>query len=151
MTTASVRRQLRHVLGDAGVDGVTPHLFRRTVATAVNRNASIELAACGTYVHHSSGTASCIRFAQGCIVKSRTKPRFLATRTMSSRNSLVWGLGTATSFQAALPGKPDQMSSTLAADPPETRELSNTRPDTKRGLLTVHKPGVAAYCIPAPT
>ena len=34
-----------HVLGGAGIEGVTPHMFRRTVATAVNANANIELAA----------------------------------------------------------------------------------------------------------
>ena len=45
LTTANVRRQLRSVLGDAGIAGVTPHLFRRTVATAVNDNANLELAA----------------------------------------------------------------------------------------------------------
>ncbi|MDQ0895777.1 tyrosine-type recombinase/integrase [Agromyces ramosus] len=45
LTTANVRRQLRHVLERAGIGGVTPHLFRRTVATAVNNNASVELAA----------------------------------------------------------------------------------------------------------
>ena len=45
LTTANVRRQLRHVLGDAGIDGVTPHLFRRTVATAVNSFANVDLAA----------------------------------------------------------------------------------------------------------
>jgi integrase len=45
LTTANVRRQLRRVLGGAGIAGVTPHLFRRTVATAVNDNASVELAA----------------------------------------------------------------------------------------------------------
>lgn len=45
LTTANVRRQLRQVLRGAGIDGVTPHLFRRTVATAVNNNASVELAA----------------------------------------------------------------------------------------------------------
>ena len=45
LTTANVRRQLRHVLERAGIGGVTPHLFRRTVATAVNDNASVELAA----------------------------------------------------------------------------------------------------------
>ena len=39
LTTANVRRQLRHVLERAGIGGVTPHLFRRTVATAVNDNA----------------------------------------------------------------------------------------------------------------
>ena len=45
LTTTNVRRQLRHVLGDAGIDGVTPHLFRRTVATAVNSFANVDLAA----------------------------------------------------------------------------------------------------------
>jgi integrase len=45
LTTTNVRRQLRHVLGGAGIEGVTPHMFRRTVATAVNANTSIELAA----------------------------------------------------------------------------------------------------------
>jgi integrase len=45
LTTANVRRQLRHVLERAGIGGVTPHMFRRTVATAVNDNASVELAA----------------------------------------------------------------------------------------------------------
>ncbi len=33
------------MLERAGIGGVTPHLFRRTVATAVNDNASVELAA----------------------------------------------------------------------------------------------------------
>ncbi|WP_120337476.1 tyrosine-type recombinase/integrase [Cryobacterium soli] len=45
LTTGNVRRQLRQVLEGAGINGVTPHMFRRTVATAVNNNASIELAA----------------------------------------------------------------------------------------------------------
>ncbi|WP_241976799.1 site-specific integrase [Cryobacterium sp. TMT2-4] len=45
LATANVRRQLRHVLGGAGIEGVTPHMFRRTVAIAVNANANIELAA----------------------------------------------------------------------------------------------------------
>lgn len=33
LTTANVRCQLRKVLGDAGIEGVSPHMFRRTVAT----------------------------------------------------------------------------------------------------------------------
>ncbi|EYT56573.1 integrase [Leucobacter sp. UCD-THU] len=45
LTTNNVRRQLRHVLSMAGIDGVTPHMFRRTVATAINEQASVELAA----------------------------------------------------------------------------------------------------------
>lgn len=45
LTTNNVRRQLRHVLNLAGIEGVTPHMFRRTVATAINEQAGVELAA----------------------------------------------------------------------------------------------------------
>ena len=45
LTTANVRRQLRKVLGDAGIHGVSPHMFRRTVATVINDQASVNLAA----------------------------------------------------------------------------------------------------------
>ena len=43
--TNNVRRQLRHVMDLAGITGVTPHMFRRSVATAINEHAGIELAA----------------------------------------------------------------------------------------------------------
>lgn len=45
LTTNNVRRRLRSVLADAGISGVTPHSFRRTVATVVDRGGSTELAA----------------------------------------------------------------------------------------------------------
>jgi integrase len=45
LTANNVRRQLRHVMDLAGIAGVTPHLFRRTVATAVNELAGVNLAA----------------------------------------------------------------------------------------------------------
>jgi integrase len=45
LTMNNVRRQLRHVLDIAGIEHVTPHSFRRTVATAVNDRADVELAA----------------------------------------------------------------------------------------------------------
>lgn len=45
LTTNNVRRQLRKVLKIAGIEGVTPHMFRRTVATVINDNASVNLAA----------------------------------------------------------------------------------------------------------
>lgn len=44
LTTANVRRQLRKVLDDAGIEGVSPHMFRRTVATVINELASLNLA-----------------------------------------------------------------------------------------------------------
>ena len=45
LTTANIRRQLRKVLGDAGITGVHPHMFRRTVARVFNDQASVNLAA----------------------------------------------------------------------------------------------------------
>jgi integrase len=45
LTTANVRRQLRKILGDAGIEGIHPHMFRRTVATVINDQASVNLAA----------------------------------------------------------------------------------------------------------
>jgi len=44
LTTANVRRQLRKVLGDAGIEGVSPHMFRRTIATVINEQASLNRA-----------------------------------------------------------------------------------------------------------
>ena len=44
LTTNNVRRQLRHVMNLAGIEGVTPHKFRRTVATTINESAGVELA-----------------------------------------------------------------------------------------------------------
>ena len=45
LTTNNVRRRLRDVLATAGITGVTPHSFRRTVATTINRAAGADLAA----------------------------------------------------------------------------------------------------------
>lgn len=45
LTTNSVRRQLRHVMKFAGITGVTPHMFRRTVATVIYEQAGVDLAA----------------------------------------------------------------------------------------------------------
>ncbi|WP_248580898.1 tyrosine-type recombinase/integrase [Nocardioides sp. InS609-2] len=43
--TANVQRRLRKVLGDAGIAGDHPHMFRRTVATVINDQASVNRAA----------------------------------------------------------------------------------------------------------
>jgi integrase len=45
LVMGNVRRQLRHVMDIAGIEGVTPHSFRRTVATAINEGADVEMAA----------------------------------------------------------------------------------------------------------
>lgn len=45
LTTNNVRRRLRAILEEAGIRGVTPHSFRRTVATVVDRAAGADLAA----------------------------------------------------------------------------------------------------------
>jgi integrase len=44
-TTNNIRRRLRDVTSKAGIDAVTPHRFRRAVATAINDAAGIDLAA----------------------------------------------------------------------------------------------------------
>lgn len=45
LTTNNVRRRLRAILEDAGIEDVTPHAFRRTVATVIHRAAGTDLAA----------------------------------------------------------------------------------------------------------
>ncbi len=45
LTTNNVRRRLRAVLEGSGVEGVTPHSFRRTVATFLDRAGGADLAA----------------------------------------------------------------------------------------------------------
>lgn len=43
-TTNNVRRQLRDVMDQAGIEDVTPHRFRRTAATAINDVGGLQLA-----------------------------------------------------------------------------------------------------------
>ncbi|MGO1407968.1 MAG: tyrosine-type recombinase/integrase [Brachybacterium sp.] len=43
-STNNVRTRLRKILEEAGITGVTPHAFRRTVATTIHREAGIQLA-----------------------------------------------------------------------------------------------------------
>jgi integrase len=45
LTTNNVRRRLRAIMEHAGIGGVTPHAFRRTVATVLDRAAGADLAA----------------------------------------------------------------------------------------------------------
>jgi integrase len=45
LTTNNVRRRLRSVMAEAGIEGVTPHSFRRTVATVLDRASGPDLAA----------------------------------------------------------------------------------------------------------
>jgi integrase len=45
LTTNNVRRRLRAVLEGTGVEGITPHSFRRTVATFLDRAGGADLAA----------------------------------------------------------------------------------------------------------
>ncbi|HZY26636.1 MAG TPA: site-specific integrase [Jiangellaceae bacterium] len=45
LLTNNVRRRLRKALAEAGIEGVTPHSFRRTVATVIDRVGGADLAA----------------------------------------------------------------------------------------------------------
>lgn len=45
MTTNNVRRQLRSIMDKAGLEGVTPHRFRRTGATTIYHAGGLDFAA----------------------------------------------------------------------------------------------------------
>jgi integrase len=45
LTTNNVRRRLRSIMDEAKIKGVTPHAFRRTVATVLDRSGGTDLAA----------------------------------------------------------------------------------------------------------
>lgn len=45
LTTNNVRRQLRSIMDEAGLEGVTPHRFRRTGATTIYEAGGLDLAA----------------------------------------------------------------------------------------------------------
>lgn len=45
LTTNNVRRRLRSIMDEAKIEGVTPHAFRRTVATVLDRSGGTDLAA----------------------------------------------------------------------------------------------------------
>ena len=45
MTPNNVSNKLRRVLATADIVGVSPHMFRPSLATAVNENSTIDLAA----------------------------------------------------------------------------------------------------------
>lgn len=45
LTTNNVRRRLRDILNEVGITGVTPHSFRRTAATTIDRSAGASMAA----------------------------------------------------------------------------------------------------------
>lgn len=44
LLTNNVRRRLRMALAEAGIQGITPHSFRRTVATVIDRAGGADLA-----------------------------------------------------------------------------------------------------------
>jgi len=65
LTTGNVRRQLRRVLGGAGIAGVTPHTFRRTVATAVKRQRRRRARGRAARPHGHEGHGDALHPAQG--------------------------------------------------------------------------------------
>lgn len=62
LTTNNVRHRLRAIMNDAGIGGVTPHAFRRTVATVLDRAAGTELAA--EMLGHSSPDITRIHYIE---------------------------------------------------------------------------------------
>ncbi|MFF2831919.1 tyrosine-type recombinase/integrase [Cellulosimicrobium cellulans] len=57
LTPANIRRRLREALKSQGIEGVTPHSFRRTVATTIQRAAGADLAA--EVLGHTSSEINC--------------------------------------------------------------------------------------------
>lgn len=62
LTTNNVRRRLRAIMDEAGIGGVTPHAFRRTVTTVVDRAAGTQLAA--QMLGHSSPDITRIHYIE---------------------------------------------------------------------------------------
>lgn len=62
LTTNNVRRQLRAIMDEAEIGGVTPHAFRRTVATVVDRADGPELAA--ELLGHSSSEITKVHYIE---------------------------------------------------------------------------------------
>ena len=58
LTTNNVRRRLRAILDEAGIGGVTPHSFRRTVATVVDPRAPSDRIAAAQTRHRDLGPSS---------------------------------------------------------------------------------------------
>ena len=62
LTTNNVRRRLRAILDEDGIEDVTPHSFRRTVATVLDRAAGADLAA--EMLGHSSSAITRIHYIE---------------------------------------------------------------------------------------
>lgn len=62
LTTNNVRRRLRAILDEAGIEGVTPHSFRRTVATVLDRDGGADLAV--ELLSHSSPEITRIHYIE---------------------------------------------------------------------------------------
>ncbi len=74
LTTANVRRRLREALRAAGVEAVTPRAFRRTVATVIDREAGLGLAA--ELLGHTSTAITRLHYIQP---DERVNPRTAET------------------------------------------------------------------------
>jgi integrase len=83
LLAANIRRRMREALEAAGVDVVTPHAFRRTVATAVGRSGGTDLAA--ELLGHTSTAITNMHYIQP---SERVDPR-----TAEILESLAPGVG----------------------------------------------------------
>jgi len=85
LTTNNVRRRLRATLDEAGTSAVTPHSFRRTVATVLDRAGGADLAAGGepgprppgfpaTSVFGMGATGRRVTWIRGNLLGAATQP-----------------------------------------------------------------------------
>jgi integrase len=98
LTTANVRRRLRDALKDAGVEVVTPHAFRRTVATVIDREAGLDLAA--ELLGHTSSAITKLHYIE-------------PDENVDPRTALI--------LEALAPGAADRLASSNGSDEPPER------------------------------
>ena len=68
LTTNNVRRRLRTILKEVGIAGVTPHSFRRTVATVLDRAGGADLAAEMLMLYPIAMSTALVYFAEHYVI-----------------------------------------------------------------------------------
>lgn len=92
LTTNNVRRRLRTILEEAGIEGVTPHAFRRTVATVLDRACGADLAA--DMLGHTSSKITKQHYIEPHEPVNPVTAEILETRPAKGRQAeSQWGAG----------------------------------------------------------
>jgi integrase len=87
LLTNNVRRRLRKAPAEAGIQGVTPHSFRRTVATVIDRAGGADLAA--EMLGHTSSEITRQHYIEPDETVNPATAEIL--EALAPRRRLVWG------------------------------------------------------------